>query len=123
MRPSQEVASWPQQRAAEVTGAVTRECVRRGLVSLAVGVWAVDDATAVVAVTALVWLVLYLVSCWVYPLRNCGKCGGGGTIRTGDGTGNWRDRPCRRCDRTGERQRWGARPMGRGAPDRHEVGA
>lgn len=101
--------------------------LRRGAIELAVAFGAVLllgggalGRGALVASTLLAWLFIYLASCWLFPLRACGRCGGEGRPRTGDGRGNWRDKVCPRCRGGKERRRWGARLLGRGAPDRHD---
>ncbi len=101
----------------EAVGMATRAAGEL-LVALVIAFVLMRDA--LVPVTLLAWAVVYLGSCALFPLRNCGACDGQGKPRRGDGRGNWRDRVCRRCKGEKERRRWGALLLGRGAPDRHD---
>lgn len=66
-------------------------------------------AATAIALTALV----YALSCWLYPMRDCWCCGGAGHHRPKDDKGRHGrgqvSRPCRWCRRTGKRLRIGRR--------------
>jgi hypothetical protein len=55
---------------------------------------------------ALVGLVAYIVTCWMFPLAVCRWCNGTGTHRAAWNRAKFR--PCWRCDRAGEVFRLGA---------------
>lgn len=55
----------------------------------------------------LVLLLAYLVSCAIFPLRDCWCCKGHGYHRSDSDRKN--SRPCRWCKRTGKRWRIGRR--------------
>ena len=56
--------------------------------------------------TALALAALYAAACLLWPYTACTKCDGAGRIRSPGGKAF---RRCRRCQGTGERERWGHR--------------
>lgn len=61
-------------------------------------------AAAAVGVLGLVAFGVYWVACLLWPFAACLKCDGDGKTRSPSGK-TWR--PCRRCDGTGRRLRFG----------------
>jgi hypothetical protein len=77
---------------------------------------AADTATrhtaggAVLVLLALAAVAAYVVSLYLWPWRNCPRCGGTGTRR---GSNARRFGPCRRCRGTRHTQRRGSRTVAR----------
>lgn len=82
------------------------------VVAVALSMWANTPDTLLPGIPA-ASLVLYMLSCWVFPYRRCWRCGG--DDRHDDGRGNYRHkRPCWWCGGAKDNRRIGARLIGRG---------
>lgn len=67
--------------------------------------------------------IYYVLSCWIFPMRDCRWCDGQGHHRPTDGNGRRRriSRPCRWCKGSGKRLRIGRRLWNR-ARQSHRTG-
>lgn len=65
---------------------------------------AVRIAASLLCPTLIVITICYSAVCAAKPFRTCRRCAGRGRIGNGRGL---RSRPCRRCDETGIRIRFG----------------